>query len=115
MTYLCCEPGEAERNLARIHAIQSKLEQDGVTADELEIAKNKICSHIVRQSERPSNRLFVVGNGWIQRHEYQTIQERLAAYQQVNLESIHRVLEQYPLTRNATVAVGPLTEIKAPQ
>lgn len=115
MTYLCCEPGEAERNLIRIHTIQSKLERDGVTAVELEIAKNKICSHVVRQSERPSNRLFIVGNGWIQRHEYQTLQERLAAYQQVDLESIHRVLEQYPLTRNTTVAVGPLTEINAPK
>lgn len=114
MTYLCCEPGEAERNLERIRSIQAKLEESGITESELELAKNKICSHVVRQSERPSNRLFAVGNGWIQRHQYQTVQDRLAAYQRVDVNAINRVLEKYPLTQNTTVAVGPLEKLSAP-
>jgi predicted Zn-dependent peptidase len=114
MTYLCCAPDETQDNLERIHALQTKLEREGVTADELELAKSKICSHLVRQSERPSNRLFSVGTSWLQRHSYQRVQERLATYQSVRLETVNALLEQYPLSRNTTVTIGPCTELKRP-
>ena len=114
MTYLCCDPANAEQNLERILQIQRQLETGGITDSELEIAKNKICSHVVRQSERPSNRLFGVGNGWIQRHSYQSVQERLAAYQKVNIADIERILQKYPMSTNTTVAVGPLNQFAAP-
>jgi predicted Zn-dependent peptidase len=111
MSYLCCAPQRAADNLQRVAGIFQQLERAGITADELELAKNKICSQLVRQSERPGNRLFSVGNGWLQRRSYQTVQERLAAYQEVDLEAIHRLLQQYPLSRNTTVAVGPLGQL----
>ena len=85
-----------------------------MTSAELELARNKICSHLVRSSERPSNRLFSVGNGWLQRRSYQTVQERLAAYQQVDLAAVHAVLEKYPLTVNTSVTVGPLADLSRP-
>ena len=77
MSYLCCAPEAAAENLQRMTRVYEQLERDGITADELELAKNKICSHLVRQSERPSNRLFSIGNGWLQRRSYQTVKERL--------------------------------------
>ena len=94
--------------------MQRAVQRDGVTEDELELARNKICSHLVRSSERPSNRLFAVGNGWLQRRSYQTVQERLAAYQQVDLHAVHQVLQKYPLTRNTTINVGPLDWLPRP-
>jgi predicted Zn-dependent peptidase len=111
MSYLGCTPEDAAENLQRMTRVYEQLERDGITADELELAKNKICSHLVRQSERPSNRLFSIGNGWVQRRSYQTVKERLAAYQSVDLAAVNEILATYPLTRNTTVAVGPLEKL----
>jgi hypothetical protein len=58
--------------------------------------------------------LFAVGNGWLQRRSYQTVQQRLAAYQRVDLTAVHAVLERYPLTVNTTIAVGPLDDLPRP-
>ncbi len=108
MSYLCCAPEQAAENLERIRHVELEVERHGITASELELACNKICSQLVRQSERPSNRMFSLGNGWLQRHSYQTVQERLAAYQRVTLPMVHAALERYTLSRNTTVSIGPL-------
>jgi predicted Zn-dependent peptidase len=114
MTFLCCAPERASENLQRILQVQRTLQQEGATESELELARNKICSHLVRSSERPSSRLFSVGNGWIQRRSYQTVQERLIAYQRVELTEVNAILEKFPLTVNTTIAVGPLENITRP-
>ena len=114
MTFLCCDPERAAENLQRILDLQRAVERDGVTGDELELAHNKICSHLVRSSERPSNRLFSVGNAWLQRRSYQTVAERLAAYHKVDLHAVHAVLHKYPLTINTTITVGPLDWLPTP-
>jgi predicted Zn-dependent peptidase len=114
MTYLSCAPEEAAGNLARIREVLADVEASGVTAEELELAQNKICAHIVLQAERPTNRLFAVGNAWLQRRQYKTVREAVESYRRVTLADIRMVIEKYPLTRTATVAVGPLTELAAP-
>jgi predicted Zn-dependent peptidase len=111
MTYLSCAPEETADNLARIREILADVQADGVTAGELELAKNKTCAHIVLQAERPTNRLFAVGNAWLQRRQYKTVREAVESYRRVTLADIRAVVEKYPLTRQATVAVGPLTEL----
>ena len=90
------------------------MEADGVTEEELAQAKNKVCAHIVLQAERPTNRMFAVGNAWIQRRQYKTVRENVEMYRAVTLDDIARVLKKYPLSRTATVAVGPLTSLATP-
>ena len=114
MTFLCSAPEQAEENLSRIHQILRDAERHGVSEEELARAKSKICSHIVLQSERPSNRLFAVGSNWLQRREYRTVREVVDSYQVVTCEEIASVLKRYPLTVNTTVAVGPLTQLRPP-
>ena len=114
LTSLCCAPEEAAENLKRLTDVILKVEAEGVTEEELIQAKNKICAHIVLQSERPTNRMFAVGNGWIQRRQYKTVREAVQAYRDVSLEDIDAVLKRYPLSRRATVAIGPLTDMAAP-
>jgi predicted Zn-dependent peptidase len=114
LTWLSCLPDLAAENLQRIAEIVQEAEADGITEEELEQAKNKVCAQIVLHSERPTNRLFSVGNSWIQRRQYKTVREAVDAYRAVTLTDIARVLQQYPLSRTATVAVGPLTELAAP-
>ncbi|MDX1944920.1 MAG: pitrilysin family protein [Pirellulaceae bacterium] len=111
MTYLSCAPEAAADNLARVAEIIAEVEADGVTTEELERAKNKICSSMVLQAERPANRMFAVGNGWIQRRQYKTIREGVEAYRRVTAADIAALLEKYPLSRPTTVTVGPLQSL----
>jgi len=89
----------------------SAAEQEGITESELIQAKNKIAAQVVLSSERASNRLFAVGSGWTQRREYRTVKETVDAYQAVTLDDVRAVLDNYQLTQNTMVAVGPLTDL----
>lgn len=114
MTYLCGAPEETADNLQSIHELLLEAENGGITESELSQAKNKICSHIVLQAERPSNRLFSIGNGWLQRREYRTVRAAVEAYQSVTVEQVAAVLKKYPLTTGTTICVGPLREVRQP-
>ena len=60
------------------------------------------------------SRLFSVGNNWLQRGEYRTVAQSVAAYQAVAAGDISRLLAKYPLDVNAMVLAGPLTAIPEP-
>jgi predicted Zn-dependent peptidase len=115
MTFLCCAPEDTEANLSRIRDVQQEILRKTITSDELELAKTKICSQLVLRSERPANRLFSVGNNWIQRRTYQTVKQTIDAYQGVDCDQLMRVLDQYPLHLTATVTTGPLSEVTPPK
>lgn len=114
LTWLSCLPDLAADNLRRINDVVRQVEAEGITEEELQQAQNKVCAHLVLQAERPTNRLFSVGNSWIQRRQYKTVREGVEAYRAVTVDDIHRVLRKYPLHQTTTVAVGPLTELAAP-
>ena len=88
--------------------LQLQIERDGVSEEELELAKSKVCSQVVRRAERPANRLFSVGTNWIQRRLNQSVKEAVMAYQKLTTADIAASLEQYPLSQAATVFAGPL-------
>jgi len=110
---MSCLPEEAQSNLRRLSDLFAKLEADGITAEELSQAQNKVCASIVLQAERPTNRMFSIGSSWLQRRQYKTVREAVEAYRRVTLDDLHRVLKKYPLSQTATVAIGPLTELHA--
>ena len=112
MTFLSCAPEDAAENLSRIDALMQGAEREGVTAAELQQAKNKICAHIILQAERSANRLFSVGSNWIQRREYRTVAELVKSYQSVTVSDVAGILKKYPLTQKTTVSVGPLSELE---
>lgn len=105
--YLCCQPSQYQKNIERITEMLAELAENGVTADELELALSKICSHIVLQSERPANRMFSVGANWLQRGSYHTVRELIDQYKSVTAEDITHLLTQYNLDSPTTVSVGP--------
>ncbi|MBM4001380.1 MAG: insulinase family protein [Planctomycetes bacterium] len=111
LSYLCCESDDASSNLDRMRTVFADAHRRGVTLDELDRVKSKICSHIVLSSERAANRLFAVGGAWLTRNEYRTVREVVDAYQRVTLDDIHALLDQFPLTRHTVCAVGPLERI----
>jgi predicted Zn-dependent peptidase len=108
---LACAPENAAENLEKLGALLAQVQAEGVTDEELERAQNKICAHLVLQAERPTNRMFSVGNSWIQRRQYKTIREAVASYRAVTRADIRAILDKYPLIHPTTVAIGPLKEL----
>jgi predicted Zn-dependent peptidase len=113
MSALCCAPDDAQDNLDQMKEVLAQAQAGGVTEEELATAKNKVCAQVVLHAERPASRMFSVGNGWLQRQQYRTVRETVAAYRQVTVDDIRRVLDKYPLTKMSTVAIGPCKELRA--
>lgn len=115
LTYLSCDPEFAAENFQRVLDIYRRAEQEGVTAAELEQAKNKINSRVVLSSERPRGRLFNLGANWTHRREYRSVKDDLDAVDAVTLEQIAAVLKKHPLSVSTTVAIGPLKSLPTPK
>ncbi|MEX0978313.1 MAG: pitrilysin family protein [Pirellulales bacterium] len=114
MTYMSCEPRHAQDNLDRIAQIYSQAQSEGITAEEVAQAKSKINARVVLGSERPRGRLFTVGSNWTQRRQYRTVRDDLDAINAITRDDLMDVLARYPLSINTTLAIGPVTELTAP-
>ena len=115
MGYLACDPERAADNLQRMLDVFRRAERDGISEEELSQAKSKVASRIVLSGERPRNRLFAVGGEWVQRRQYRSVRDLLAAVEAVTCDDVARLLRQYPLSENTTVSIGPLTALREPQ
>lgn len=109
-----CEPDNTAANLAVVRRVLAEVQSDGITADELAVAKNKLLSRVVRSSERPRSRMQALGMTWTYLHEYRSIDDELRAYDLVTLQDVRALLDQFPLDTLATVALGPLTQLTPP-
>lgn len=112
MNYVCCAPQDAQRVLDVVTYEVEKLMSGGVTQRELDLAKNKVCSHVVLRSERPSSRLFSIGSGWTQRKSFRSVKDTVESYQKVSLADIGKLLEKYDLRKVSTTSVGPLATLQ---
>ncbi len=113
MSYLCCAPDAAQSNLQRLLDLQRTVFRDGITQNELDLAKRKIASNIVLASERTENRMFSVGSQWLTNKEFETPVEIAAHYEAVTLDDVHAAIKQYPLDQPMTVVVGPKQDLVA--
>ena len=87
------------------------MQPDGITAEELQQAKSKILSRVVRGSERPMGRMQAIGMAWTYLRQYRSVDDELKAFDAVTLETIREVLDQYPIDQVTTLALGPLKEL----
>ncbi len=113
MTYLSCKPAEVEANIARMQNVFDEVNQHGVTAEELEQAKNKVASRIVLRGERPMGRLTSLGGNWVYRGEYNAVADDLKIIRGLTLQDINEMLEVFPIEMKTTVGVGPLENLSA--
>ncbi len=105
--YLCCAPEDAEANQEILRGIILDAMRHGVTEKELELAKNKVCSSLVLSDERPGNRLFALGQSWLNRRNYEPLDFILSKYHDVTVADVQRVAEQTLCHDPVTVTVGP--------
>jgi predicted Zn-dependent peptidase len=111
-TFMSCAPEQTAENLRRIRDLYRAAHADSVTAAEIRQAKSKVRSRLVLTSERPRDRLFMVGADWVYRRQYRTIREDLDLVAVLRVEDVTDVLRRYPLTSATTLTVGPQSDIK---
>lgn len=109
LTYLSCEAEAVRENRERIRSIYAAINRDGITADELELARNKVCTRVVLRGERPMGRLSLLGGNWLTRREYRSVADDLRILRGITLDDMHRLIAEWPLEQTATVGVGSLT------
>jgi predicted Zn-dependent peptidase len=86
-----------------------KLEQEGITADELERAKVQLKSENVMRGEGSAARMGSLARSWWFEHRLKTIQEVKEAIDTVTQEQVLNVLKRFsPLNPLTIAAIGPL-------
>jgi len=111
MTFLSCDPQEAQQNLGRLAKLLEDTVQHPITERELELAKRKAISAIVLSAERTENRLFSVGGQWLVDHPFKSVADVCQRYEEVTLVDVHLALEKFPFQNGFTLAVGPNTNL----
>jgi predicted Zn-dependent peptidase len=91
---LCCAPEDVPENEAILGRVLQQILQDGVTERELELARNKICASLILSDERPSSRLFALGQSWLSRRSYEPLDVVLSRYAAVTCQDILQVAQQ---------------------
>jgi predicted Zn-dependent peptidase len=113
--YFACEPDRAQQNLQIVQGVLRQLQQDGVSQEELEAAKSKTLSALVRSSEKAMGRMEAVGTAWSYLHRYRSIDDELKAFEAVTLRKVREVLDRYPFDHATTMALGPLKTLRRPR
>jgi predicted Zn-dependent peptidase len=111
-TSFSCEPENTQSNLALIQEILREVQREGVSEEELAVAKSKILSRVVRGSERPMGRMQAVGMGWTYLKTYRSVDEELASFDAVSLQDVRNVLDRYPFDQMTVLALGPLAGLE---
>jgi predicted Zn-dependent peptidase len=108
------EPDDAADNLARVLDVLRGVRADGIRPEELEQARSKMLSRVVRGNERPKGRMQSIGMSWTYQHEYRSVDDDLKAYRNVTLRDVRAVLDRFPVDKVTTLALGPLKELPRP-
>ncbi len=88
-----------------------KLEQEGITDDELERAKVQLKSENVMRSEGSGARMGALARSWWYERKLRTIAEVKDAIEAVTREQVMRVLQRFsPLHPLTVAAIGPLSQ-----
>ena len=88
-----------------------KLEQEGITTDELERAKVQLKSENVMRSEGSGARMAAISHSWWYERKLRTIQEVKEAIDSVTQEQILEVLHRFsPFNALTVAAIGPLEQ-----
>ena len=87
-----------------------EVQADGITEKEMNQARAKLASRVVRGNERPMGRMASVSFNWHYLNEYRTADDDLAAIDGVTLKQIRTLLDAYPIDKPTIVAYGPATE-----
>jgi len=109
--YAGTTPEQAHECLDVIVNELRKLQQEGLTPDELARAKVQLKSETVMRGEGSGARMAAISRSWWYDRKIRTIQEIKEAIDGVSHEQVLRVLNRFsPLNPLAVSAIGPLSQ-----
>ena len=106
-----CDPEQAGENLGIVRKVLADVQKHGLTADELEQAKNKIASRLVRYSERPMGRMRTIAGSWLYCGEYADPDVELSRFDAVSPATVREYLDKYPVDAITVVGYGPAEKL----
>lgn len=106
-SYMSCSPEMRESNWKRLEDVMRSAKEKPIQDREVALAKNKVNAGIILGSERPGNRLFTLGNVWLNRQCYETVAQSAEKYQKVTKDEIQDVFERIADRVNVNVTVLP--------
>lgn len=106
-SYFQCASEKAKEVLDIINGIFRSLSKDGVTQDELTIAKNKVLSELVIKNELPMGRLVDLGFNWIYLKKYITTEEEINAIKSVTVDEIKSLIQKINPGDFTQLILGP--------
>lgn len=105
--YAQTDPAQEGRVKAVIREELEHLERQGVRAEELERAKNKLATALVFAGETPMQRLMSVGINYLYNQSYEPLSEVARKVEAVTLADLHTLLEERPFSRSFTYSLVP--------
>src|SRR5437016_3124511 len=107
ITSYSCQPEGTEQCRALCLQILRDIQKNGVSDDELQLARTKLASREVRAAERTHRRMLGIGRDWTYLGQYRSLDDELAAIDAVDQKAIRDLLDRYPLDNLTTAALGP--------
>lgn len=108
--YAGTQPERARESVDVIRAELEKLERKGVTAGELELAKTRLKSRLIMNSESTGNRVMAIGRDWWYQQRFRNLYVIRDEIDAVNVEQVDAFLRSIHLNENLGLfALGPLS------
>ena len=106
-SYIRCSSENVTKVLDTVRNIFDSLVKDGVTKEELRIAKNKVLSALVIKNELPMGRLVDLGFNWIYLKQYHTIEDDVSEIKKVTVDDVNVLIGQLKPGDFTQFSLGP--------
>ncbi|MHC4483420.1 MAG: M16 family metallopeptidase, partial [Planctomycetota bacterium] len=106
-SYIRCSSEKVQKVLDTVKGIFQNLAENGISADELRKAKNKILSALVIKNELPMGRLVDLGFNWIYLGQYRPIEDDISDIKAVTVDDVDSLIEQLNPGDFTQLAIGP--------
>lgn len=106
-TYLRCSANGAPRVMETVDTIFREIRTEGITAEELTKAKNKVLSALVIKNELPMGRLVDLGFNWMYLTEYRSIEQDVEAAKAVTVDEVNALVRQLDPGCFTQYSLGP--------
>jgi predicted Zn-dependent peptidase len=106
-SYIRCGTDKVNLVFDTVNGIFQSLSQDGITADELRKAKNKVLSSLVIKNELPMGRLGDLGSNWLYLGQYRTVEDDVNAIKAVTVEDVNVLIKEFKPGDFTKLSIGP--------
>ncbi len=106
--YVGTQPDRAAESVEVVRSELKRLESDSISSEELELARTRLKSAIVMNSESTGNRMSTIARDWWYRNKLRTLGQIREEIDAVDLDAVEAYLQSIHLTENlGLVAIGP--------